>query len=209
MALDPMQTIKEQLDNAMKSVGASLNYNFGHVELWNRTLRRIFGPLPGHPPSTSPVSQLTKSPGIPALFPNQSFRLTGEYLLLCIRPWEGPVGVPPRVQVVEDEGRTLHLMALWNHTGQGSEKLQAPFITPTTTSDLFPPVILLKEPFLHCDKDGCTGIWVLHWLSDLVWVDRHADCVPKQWHLGPKPGNEAEFWNERARRILDPILPTT
>ncbi|KAK0750619.1 hypothetical protein B0T18DRAFT_428540 [Schizothecium vesticola] len=61
---------------------------------------------------------------------------------------------------------------------------------------------MIKEPFLHSAKGGCIGIWVLHWTSDLVWVGRHADCMPKHWRRGPEPGNEADFWIEKAMEIV-------
>jgi len=152
------------------------------------------------------MSELTKCPGIPTLYPKQSYRLTGEYLLLQITEVIDEEEIGHHIAWVEDEAGVIGPMALWNCLGnQMSNK--GLFITPRTSSNLFPPVMMIKEPFVHDTGSGCAGIWVLHWTSDRVWVGRHADCMPERWRRGPEPGNEADFWIEKAKEIVETGLP--
>jgi hypothetical protein len=198
-----MEKVSRQIDAEMVAVPDMKQLD--HQTLAEKVRNRILGPLPDHAPSMKPMSELTKCPGIPTLYPQQCFRLTGEYLLLRVTDITEIGGIGHHIAWVEDEAGVISPLALWNyldcHLAALASK-EGPFIFPPVTFGLFPPVIMIKEPFVHGSRRGITAIWALHWTSDLVWVGRHADYMPKHWRRGPEPGNEADFWIEKAMKIV-------
>lgn len=200
-----IEKVRSQLLKEIEALAGPIKdldlYNNNTV-LLNKAICRIPGPLPNHAPSIKPMSELTKCPGIPPLYPQQGYRLTGEYLLLrLIQTVTTDTNLAETGNFgawVEDEAGVVSLMTLWNchlPPEESEESSRGPFvIPPISLGEVFPPVIMIKEPFVYGSRGGCTGIWVLHWTSDLVWVH---DDLPKHWRREKK----ADLWIEKAMAI--------
>jgi hypothetical protein len=70
-----MEKVSRQIDAEM--VAVTDIKQLGHRTLAEKVQNQILGPLPNHAPSIKPTSELTKCLGIPTLYPQQCFRLTG------------------------------------------------------------------------------------------------------------------------------------
>lgn len=210
VVITDIEKVRSQLLQEIKALAGPLQDLdlYSNPILLSKAIRRIPGPIPNHAPSIKPMSELTKCPGIPPLYPQHGYRLTGEYLLLrliqTVTPGANLAETGNFGAWVEDEAGVVSLMTLWNchlPPEEREESSRGPFVIPPVSLDeVFPPVIMIKEPFVYGSRGGCTGIWVLHWTSDLVWV--HND-FPKHW----RREKEAGFWIKKAMGIAG-VNPT-